>query len=380
MPAITPSFLDKFSPAFIRTSCIISALVILSSALSLFWVHSFLEQQRQTYGHNYGQALANVAAYQSQEATLDHDLLSLQIILQDIAKNPAVIGATIHDVENRLVVQGGHNPDTRRQLEREQILGSYNAPITLQESVAGYVTVVLALPKKTDTALFVKLALAPLLTLALALWLLHHYVYRSATSVVAVPIVTSNKNDAEEHSDIDSRTEHHSAYIDDNFNDIYPVKLHLKMHLLPRLKQQLNGKNYKQLLAQFERQIRGVCSLYSGEMIFAGHDELILRFSANSEADATFNALCSARLLQSLTLDGGINLGLSAYIEDGEQTLCEQLQSHTVEEALSISENLINPDISRRAQLDGQTFIELESPWKELLVKQQRQLQRLSEQ
>lgn len=378
MPAATPLFLDKFSPAFIRISCIISALVILSSALSLFWVGNFLEQQRQTYGHNYGQALANVAAYQSQEATLDHDLLSLQIILQDIAKNPAVIGATIHDVENKLVVQGGHNPDTRRQLEREQVLGSYNAPITLHESIAGYVTVVLALPQTTDTALFVKLALAPLLALALALWLIHNYVYRTAT--VAVPIVTSNKNDSEApHSDA-VPTEHHSAYIDDNFNDIYPVKLHLKMHFLTRLKQQLNGKNYKQLLAQFERQIRGVCSLYNGEMIFAGQDVLILRFNANSEADATFNALCSARLLQSLSLDGGINLGLSAYIETHEQTLCEQLQSHTPDAMLSISEKLINPDISRRAQFDGENFVQLESPWKELLDKQQRQLQRLSEQ
>lgn len=380
MPAATPSFLDKFSPAFIRSSIIISALVVLSSALTLFWVHNFLEQQRQTYGHNYGQALANVAAYQSQEATLDHDLLSLQIILQDIAKNPAVIGATIHDVENRLVVQGGHNPDIRRQLEREQVLGSYNAPITLQESVAGYVTVVLALPKKTDTALFVKLAMTPLLALGLVLWLLHNYVYRSASAVIAVPIVTSHQSDAQEQNDTTSHNEHHSAYIDDNFNDIYPVKLHLKMHLLARLKQQLNGKNYKQMLSQFERQIRGVCSLYSGEMIFAGHSEIILRFNANSEADATFNALCSAKLLQSLSLEGGVNLGLSGYIEDGEQTLCEQLQKHTTEEALTINENLINPDISRRAKFDGQNFIELESPWLELLVKQQRQLQRLSEQ
>lgn len=380
MPAVTPSFLNKLSPAFIRSSSIISALVILSSALSIFWVHSFLEQQRQTYGHNYGQALANMAAYQSQEATLDHDLLSLQIILQDVAKNPAVIGATIHDVENRLVVQGGHNPDTRRELAREQILGSYNAPITLQESVAGYVTVVLALPKKTDTALFAKLTLLPLFALALALWLLHYYVYRSATAVVAVPIVTSNKNDSEEDTDSASPSEHQSAYIDDNFNDIYPVKLHLKMQLLARLKQQLNSKNYKQLLAQFERQLRGVCSLYNGEMVFAGQDQLILRFSANSEADATFNALCSAKLLQSLSLDGGINLGLSAYIQGDEQTLCEQLQHHAPDTQLSICEHLMNPDISRRAQFDGQNFVQLESPWKELLGKQERQLQRLSEQ
>ena len=155
--AASPPALFKLSPAFIRSAAIVSAGLFISVALSIFWVHSFLDQQRQTYGHDYGQALANVAAYQAQEATLDHDLLSLQIILEDISKNPAVIGATIHDVENNLVVQGGHNPDTRRGLDAAQILGSYTAPITLHNSVAGYVTITMALPVQTDAILFAKL-------------------------------------------------------------------------------------------------------------------------------------------------------------------------------------------------------------------------------
>ena len=369
--------LSKLSPAFMRSAAIVSAGLLISLSLSTFWVHSFLEQQRQTYGHDYGQALANVAAYQAQEATLDHDLLSLQIILEDISKNPAVIGATIHDVENNLVVQGGHNPDTRRELDAEQILGSYNTPITLHDSVAGYVTVILALPPQADAALFTKLLLMPLFALGLTLWLLQRTVFSSAGEEKALPIFTAQSQNA--HAVEPAGNEHPSAYLDENFNDLYPVRLRLHIAQLARLKQQLTGKHYKQLLAQFERQVRGVCSLYNGELIFAARDELILRFSASSEDDATFNALCGAKLLQSLSLDGDFELGLSAHIQSDNQSLSEQLKRPQPSTTLGLDEQLLSDDIGRRGQFENSELVQLEAPWSEMLRKQQRQLQRLSE-
>ena len=52
---------------------------------------------------HYGEALASLAARQAVDATLNHDLVSLQVILRDIAENPRIENATIHDVENRLL-------------------------------------------------------------------------------------------------------------------------------------------------------------------------------------------------------------------------------------------------------------------------------------
>lgn len=369
---------SRLSSPFARCSLIVAAALLLCAAITIAIVQSFIEQQRQTYGHDYGQALANVAAYQSQEATLEHDLLSLQIILGDIAKNPAVIGATIHDVENRLLVQGGHNPDIRRQYQADQLLGSYTAPITLHDSIAGYVTVSLALPAGTDASLYIKLLVLPMAILCLALSLLRRSVFNGAGNS-ALPILAKAADSGAEENDSATTEPSADAYIDEQMNEIYRVQLQLHIGQLNRLKQQINASSYKKLLAQFERQVRGVCSLYNGELVHANGVDLVLLFSAESQTDATFNALCSAKLLQSLSLQGNFDLAIKAHIHSAELTLQQQLKLPLPQLILSVDEALLSDKLLRRAQFDNNELVSLENPWSELITKQLRQLQRLSE-
>ena len=63
--------------------------------------------QEQVLIADYGQSLANLAAKRAVDATLNHDLVSLQVVLQDVVDNPRTLLASIHDVENNLLVQAG---------------------------------------------------------------------------------------------------------------------------------------------------------------------------------------------------------------------------------------------------------------------------------
>lgn len=93
--------------------------------------------QEQLLISDYGQSMANLAANRAVDATLNHDLVSLQVILQDVIDNPRTLLASIHDVENHLLVQAG----TTKALNTASQPRSFSAPIPLQDSIAGYVTV-----------------------------------------------------------------------------------------------------------------------------------------------------------------------------------------------------------------------------------------------
>lgn len=93
--------------------------------------------QEQVLIADYGQSLANLAAKRAVDATLNHDLVSLQVVLQDVVENPRTLLASIHDVENNLLVQAG----STQALTHAAALRSFSAPIPLQDSIAGFVTV-----------------------------------------------------------------------------------------------------------------------------------------------------------------------------------------------------------------------------------------------
>lgn len=109
--------------------------------LSLLVVGGFAWQQathsNQVWAQMYGESLAAMTAKSAIDSTLNHDLVSLQVVLQDVVQSPKVVFATLHDVENNLLVQAGAAPSAHQMHTVE----SYSAAIGFQESVAGYVSV-----------------------------------------------------------------------------------------------------------------------------------------------------------------------------------------------------------------------------------------------
>src|SRR5690606_35636053 len=92
--------------------------------------------QAQQEAARYGQALADGGAARAVEPALTQDNISMQVILRSLARQPDVVGATIHDVENRLLVQSGQIPEAS-----QQALLRFTSPITMNDHIAGYLTV-----------------------------------------------------------------------------------------------------------------------------------------------------------------------------------------------------------------------------------------------
>lgn len=343
-----------------------SALIVLLGLFGgvLYWHYnqSNLQAERAIYG----QALANSSAQRAVNPTLSQDLISLQVILQELDQYPHVIGATIHDVENQLLVQSGYSPGELAQREHQ----SYSAAITLHDNVAGYLRVAVLAPELTgsDRKFFAVWTLAVLIA-ALLPWLTRF--------PFQLPRLT-NQPAAEKTS---SEEELPLA--------IEPtVKLRLKLELLnlPLLYQQLNLESFTQLVERFDYQLKGVLALYTGKRKLLSEHRLLIDFEGTDSADCALRALCSAQLLKQLSeANPGPKLRLSARIQPlpdagslaQEFTAQQSLGPDRQQAGVFIAPELMDDSLSQHLELEPASgrLLEIKSPYKALLDKQQQQLQ-----
>lgn len=264
---------------------VLSLLLTLAIGLQLHW---FLDNATQAAAQRYGQTLANLAAEQAAGALLNQDQVSLNAQMADIGRNLDVAGATLHDVEHRLLAQVGtlaqHNPHLQ--------VTQFSAPVVLQDSVAGYVTVAVNMARALDNRmrLYGRLLLTTGLLVALFwLWARRH---RPLPAAVTKPASGPKK-----------------------VRRLKPrVKLTLDLLNLEQLHTELNGEAFKQLLNRFERQLQGVTALYGGESQGLQNNQLTLLFSDENRTEASFRAICSAELLHSLSESSELALKLGARI------------------------------------------------------------------
>ena len=131
--------ITTLASAFHRNAWLPLCLGLLVGLIAASALYSHQQQQLlESQDQDYGRALSTLAARQAVDATLNHDLVSLQVILRDIASNGRVVNATIHDVENRLLVQAGDSASPG-----SLGLRNFSAPVTFHDSVAGHVTITL---------------------------------------------------------------------------------------------------------------------------------------------------------------------------------------------------------------------------------------------
>jgi uncharacterized membrane protein affecting hemolysin expression len=105
------------------------ALVIYGWVIGMQFKHA-MQQQAEALGTS----LITQTATSATELLVSNDILSLNVLLNNLVKNPLVAHAAIYSVDNRILAEAGSRPGKSMLGETE---GLYSTPITFQEVIAG---------------------------------------------------------------------------------------------------------------------------------------------------------------------------------------------------------------------------------------------------
>jgi uncharacterized membrane protein affecting hemolysin expression len=109
------------------------ALIIYAWVIGMQFKHA-MEQQADALG----QSLTTQTAASATDLLVANDILSLNVLLSNLVKNPLVAHAAIYSVDNRVLAESGTRP-------QQGLLGDdnglYSTPISFQEVIAGHLRV-----------------------------------------------------------------------------------------------------------------------------------------------------------------------------------------------------------------------------------------------
>ena len=141
------------------------ALVIYAVVMGLQFKQAMHEQADAL-----GQSLTTQTATSATELLVSNDILSLNVLLNNLTKNPLVAHAAIYSVDNRILAEAGQRPKNGLLGETQ---GLYQTKITFQDVTAGHLRISLDMNQfeqpMTITLQSMGILAAILLALALAL-------------------------------------------------------------------------------------------------------------------------------------------------------------------------------------------------------------------
>lgn len=355
-------------------------LIALGAFGAWAYLHNSEQNQREQIEH-YGQVLANSAARQAVNATLQQDLVSLQAILLEAGQYPNVIGTTIHNVENKLLVQNGFKPNQIIKGRRYD----FSAPIALHNNVAGYLEVTLDVPRynERDYRFFILWMAAIFSSLLVIWWSIQRQWWaqlkdKLPTTSEIVTAVVEKMPTIEEVPEPEPELPKEVS-----------VRLSLDIVNMGKLYQQLNSESFANVLRRFEKQLQGVLNLYSGQRQMLSGETLIIDFTGEAFYECSFRAVCAAQLLQSLTSKSPsprLHLAaavheLSAPVSSNKSLLKDFVVQHNNhlkpdKGEILISQRLIDNDLQEHLDIvsDSGKLIGLKAPYAALLSKQEEQL------
>lgn len=266
----------------------------------------------ETAQKEYGQTLATTTSKRVIDASFNQDLVRLQLVLQELVSHPHIVQATIHDVENNLLVQAG---EVRPAAESHT---PYTASISLHDSISGYVTVTLQnFDRPLVSILTVLQVLSGLLVAALA-----YSLYQAKSIEWIAPEKTSDTTSKViENKPVDDGTDEEvEVPVEEELNQVYAV-IHIKN--MDVLKQQLATDMFRTTFNKLENIIRDVMALYNGNDFSSENNFYTLKFNASDAMnEAIFRASCSAFLIVELaSIINKVPLDLAAFVSANREDL-----------------------------------------------------------
>tara|TARA_R100001244_G_scaffold10690_9_gene12680 strand:- start:410 stop:1936 length:1527 start_codon:yes stop_codon:yes gene_type:complete len=146
------------------------SLLLVALALVIYaWVIGMqFKQAMEQQAEALGTSLITQTASSATELLVSNDILSLNVLLNNLVKNPLVAHAAIYSVDNRILAEAGSRPSKSMLGETE---GLYSTPITFQEVIAGQLRISLDMRQfqQPMTISLQSMGILSLILLALAL-------------------------------------------------------------------------------------------------------------------------------------------------------------------------------------------------------------------
>ena len=373
-----------------RTYPQLSLCSLLLLALGLMGATFYLynaDQNQKTNIERYGQILASSTARQAVDATLNQDLVSLQAILQEVGQYPNVIGITLHNLDNKLMVQSGYRPNQPVKGKRY----NFTAPVALHNNVAGYLEVTLEVPRRSshDEWFLLCWSVAVSASLLIIWWSIQRHWWSALRDKMptANQIVTAVVEKIPTIAEAESEPDPEPVATPPTQ---VTVRLSLRILNLTKLHQQLNSEGFNGVVRRFEKQLQALLNLYNGQRQLLSEDTLLIDFSGEEFHECSFRAICCAQILINMVNQNpSPRLQLSSAI----QPLAAPAQSAgsaLVKEFLTQYNNNLTPDkneiLVSNSLLDSQLqhhaefelssgkLLNIKAPYRDYVNKQQEQL------
>jgi len=362
-------------------------LLVLGLMGAIFYLYN-ADRNQQANVERYGQILASSTARQAVDATLNQDMVSLQAILQEVGQYPNVIGATLRNVDNKLLVQSGYRPNQPAAGKRY----NFTAPVALHNNVAGYLEVTLEVPRRTahDELFLACWAAAVTLSLLVIWWSIHRRWWSALRDKIpsATELVTAVVEK------IPTIPEAEAAPAPELALPPAPIQVsvRLSVHMvnLGKLYQQLNTEGFNTVVRRFEKQLQGLLSLYNGQRQLLTDNTLSIDFSGEEFHECSFRAVCCAQILMNMAArNPSPRLQLAATIQPlpapPQSADCALVKEFLVQHNNSltphkneilVNSSLLDVTLLHHAEFDPGSgkLIQIKTPYSDYVSKQEEQL------
>lgn len=315
-------------------------------------------QKNRELLQDFGETVVSMVAREVASSAMQEDLVSMHAVMQSLVGRPRIQMATVHSVEQQLLVQAGQ---VRNNAEHQV----FSSPVALHDNIAGHVSIAVLSEFPGDAAVrWTIAATAFLLGLMIFLTLYESrgvawYFPRSddegfseddyfaetgaweepqdfqpqqpvAQPIIVDPVAKQHEEycaaepvaaDRETAFETETETETGAELSADSDDAERPPEfkadLILALSNFARLQQQLNSERFTQLSRSFEDALEEVLNLYGGTLVAPPHNQniyCIVFSSTESGSEAAFRAACSAYLMQQKTLQSKIRFNLLAAI------------------------------------------------------------------